>query len=315
MSKKILITIVIIILTAAVAVTFVTVGIRKSALAPANEQEVVSTSTATLSHSFAVGYEGDFTKYTYTIPYNPQKLQVWAIPEQNEVWLRDGATGGRGVLRFFYNGAAGFENAADVFTQLQLCPNCTAQSEKPSVPVATGEVKVFASTADYWVVAAYDTGYVIIGMPTASKELAQNLLNNLKISAAKNNIQPEISEVKIFLSKQGQNDCRVVYPLNRSIIKTPSIASATVRELVRGVRDEEVKQGFVSQVPKNSWVYSIKIADKKAVVNFSKEFDEGGGSCAKQALRAQIEKTLLQFPTITSVEIQVEGRADTALQP
>jgi len=41
-----------------------------------------------------------------------------------------------------------------------------------------------------------------------------------------------------------------------------------------------------------------------------------GGSCRVTTIRSQVEQTLMQFPSVTSVRISVEGYADDeVLQP
>jgi len=60
----------------------------------------------------------------------------------------------------------------------------------------------------------------------------------------------------------------------------------------------------------------LTVKDGVATANFSQEMQAyGGGSARVQAIREQITKTLLQFPTIDEVCIAVDGEVETALQP
>jgi spore germination protein GerM len=53
-----------------------------------------------------------------------------------------------------------------------------------------------------------------------------------------------------------------------------------------------------------------------AHADFSPELDrQVGGSCRVQAIRAQIENTLLEFPTVNDVVISINGRTEDILQP
>jgi spore germination protein GerM len=60
----------------------------------------------------------------------------------------------------------------------------------------------------------------------------------------------------------------------------------------------------------------LTIEDGVATANFSREMQAyGGGSARVQMIREQITQTLLQFPTVQTVQIAVEGEVETALQP
>lgn len=107
--------------------------------------------------------------------------------------------------------------------------------------------------------------------------------------------------------------CETTYPVERSIPVTPAPARAALEQLLSGTTREEVLRGFVSNIPDNVRILSLVIDGDTALVNFSTEL-RSAGSCRITAIRSQIENTLLQFPTIKSVEIRIEGMKD-ALQP
>ena len=67
-----------------------------------------------------------------------------------------------------------------------------------------------------------------------------------------------------------------------------------------------------SYVPTLTTLDTITISSGVAQVNFvgSSSADWSGGSCRVTALRSQVEQTLLQFPSISSVEITVNGSSD-----
>ncbi|CAA9291968.1 MAG: hypothetical protein AVDCRST_MAG26-4161 [uncultured Chloroflexia bacterium] len=53
-----------------------------------------------------------------------------------------------------------------------------------------------------------------------------------------------------------------------------------------------------------------------ATADFSQELRAyGGGAARAQLIRAQITRTLLQFPSVREVRIVVEGQSDGVLQP
>jgi spore germination protein GerM len=57
------------------------------------------------------------------------------------------------------------------------------------------------------------------------------------------------------------------------------------------------------------------IEDGVAYADFSSELEVSGGSAMVMMIREQIEKTLLQFETIDSVVISIEGDSEEVLQP
>lgn len=75
-----------------------------------------------------------------------------------------------------------------------------------------------------------------------------------------------------------------------------------------------------SGIDLNARLYSFGYENNKVIVNFDPSLNAGGGSCLMTLRRSQIEKTLMALNQVSNlqikqVEIQVEGDADTALQP
>ncbi len=275
--------------------------------------------TITTTHSFVVGYEGDFDEISYSFISNPAVISLNVIANQPTVGIRDRATGAVGAIQFFYNGAVGFTSADELFYSLGYCATCTPSSKTLAVPFSS-DVHIYANEREQWVIAHIqgDLGFVVAHISTNSTDVLFDVLQHMTVTTKKKiGYQPESIPVKVYFVKQSTNmsDCSKVAPITRYITKTPQVAGATLAQLISGPSREEKKLGYVSEIPSDSWVYSIAITNGFALVNFSKEIDVGGGSCHKTALRAQIEKTLLQFPTVKTVEIQVEGNSATALQP
>ncbi len=120
--------------------------------------------------------------------------------------------------------------------------------------------------------------------------------------------------------------------VTRSIPRTQAVATAALRELSWGPAGNEVAAaGFTTLLPtpeqiasypgrQADWgdrvyVQSISISNGVASVDWSKEMAAwGGGSAALQALTSQVTQTLLQFPTIKSVRMTVNG-SEEVLQP
>ncbi len=110
--------------------------------------------------------------------------------------------------------------------------------------------------------------------------------------------------------------CQKVFAVDRQVAKTTGVARSALEELLKGVNDSEKSKGYFSNLNTGITIKSLRIENKTAYVDFDKKIEEGiGGSCRTSAIRAQIIKTLQQFPTISDVVISVEGRTEDILQP
>jgi len=132
--------------------------------------------------------------------------------------------------------------------------------------------------------------------------------------------EEESVDVKIFFSNSKLNpdmkDCKLVYPVTRSIPKTDGIAKAALEELIKGLTQEDKDDAYFTNINPNVKILGLSIEDGVARVDFSKELEEGvAGSCKVESIRAQIEETLKQFDNIDSVVISVEGKVEGVLQP
>jgi len=135
---------------------------------------------------------------------------------------------------------------------------------------------------------------------------------------------PEVGEtmtVKIFLSdsryvNEPYFDCSRTIAVERKVPKTQGIAKAAIEALLRGATEDEIAQGYVSNLPPGARLQKIIIENSVAKVEFDEQLEfQVGGSCRVAAIRAQITETLKQFPTVNSVIISIDGRTEDILQP
>ena len=117
-----------------------------------------------------------------------------------------------------------------------------------------------------------------------------------------NKMDPEIS-------------CNKVFAVEREIPKTEAIAQAALNELLKGPTDVEKNAGFSTSIPAGSKLNSISIINGEAHADFNEMTESGGGSCSMSARVSEITKTLMQFPTITSVKLSINGRTGDIFQP
>ena len=130
-----------------------------------------------------------------------------------------------------------------------------------------------------------------------------------------------ITSVKVFFSNSEQDPntekCEQVYAAEREIEPTLAVAKEALDQLLMGVNELEEEQKYFTNINSAARVVSVAVEDGVATVMFTKEFESGlAGSCRVTAVRSQVEQTLLQFPTVKSVVIKVEGVPDEeVLQP
>jgi spore germination protein GerM len=115
----------------------------------------------------------------------------------------------------------------------------------------------------------------------------------------------------------------------RSVPRTPQIASAALEELLWGPTNVS---DYATSIPStaeimtasgrtDTWgarvrLLKLVITDGVATANFSPELQAySGGAARATAIRKQIESTLLQFPSVTQVVIQVDGQSEGVLEP
>ena len=136
------------------------------------------------------------------------------------------------------------------------------------------------------------------------------------------NVSEETMIVKAYFpnSNMGSlDDCTLVYPVEREIVKTIAVGRRSLEELIAGVNETEVEQGYFSNINENTKILSLTISNGIARVDFSYDLQDGeggyGGSCMAQSIRAQIEETLKQFDTVNEVIISIDGNSEDILQP
>lgn len=152
---------------------------------------------------------------------------------------------------------------------------------------------------------------------------------------------PKEITVKIYFGNKNMSPsggCKDVFPVERVILNDLIIRRRAVEELLRGPTPEEKEKGYFSSIPDKEEIIayrerirqetgqvpyegdeikikSFKIFIGAAYIDFSGEMRAyGGGSCRVEAIKAQINETVKQFPKIGNTVISIEGDQD-ALQP
>ena len=130
----------------------------------------------------------------------------------------------------------------------------------------------------------------------------------------------EFMTVKVFFGSSQLNpeveDCRLVYPVERNILKTQAVARVALEELLKGPTSAEKAEDYFTSINSGVKIQNLTIENEIARVDFDEQLEfQVGGSCKVAAIRYQIYQTLEQFPTIKSVIISINGRVEDILQP
>jgi spore germination protein GerM len=126
---------------------------------------------------------------------------------------------------------------------------------------------------------------------------------------------PDTLSINLYFVETAGGQERLV-SVEREIPYTVSTGREAIERLLQGPTAQERAQGVSTSIPEGTQLQGIDIQDGTAVVDFSPELDEGvAGSAMVTAIRQQIERTLLQFDTVSEVVISINGRIDDVLQP
>lgn len=102
------------------------------------------------------------------------------------------------------------------------------------------------------------------------------------------------SWIKVFFyDREGR-----LFPLIRRIPRTPGVATQALRCLLLGPTWRERVRGFWSAIPEGTEIVSLTIDEGVARVRLSFPDPSAAGPAVPQ-----VEATLLQFPTVSSVEV------------
>jgi hypothetical protein len=128
---------------------------------------------------------------------------------------------------------------------------------------------------------------------------------------------PRRRVVRVFFNRTGSGDdaCDAVWPVARAVDPERADAGGVLAELLAGPAPAERDRGFLTNIPEGVQLRSLRMGNGTAHADFDRTLDRAAGSCRVLAVRAQIERTLLQLPGVDEVVISVEGDVEEALQP
>ncbi|TSC81968.1 MAG: sporulation/spore germination protein [Parcubacteria group bacterium Gr01-1014_20] len=274
----------------------------------------ISRETETFTHVFVTGYEGVYPEVTVKLDYDPKVIDLRSFGA--EILLHNKNTDQIGSIRVISNDGPGFSSPKQAFEEMHYCDTCAPKTVDINFKNAS-DILAFESEKESWYIFAHDPGFVVMRIPKPDTEV-KKILPSLTVSTRMTNTMPEQAVLKVYFTNdkiKPVKNCTEVVPVERYYTKTSQVATFAILSLLNGLYQNEIDAGYTTNIPKGVWLNSIRVEDSVAYVDFSKKLEEGGGSCHMTALRSQIEQTLLEFPTVKSVQISVEGRTGDILQP
>ena len=136
--------------------------------------------------------------------------------------------------------------------------------------------------------------------------------------SGKQSAQNSTMTVKVYFGNSKRNPnaepCSLVFAVNRVVPKSAGVARAALEQLFAGPTEKEKAEGYHSWFsPASAGILkSVVVKNKKAYVNFKPDVfailpGAVSTSCGGSEFMAEMERTLLQFPTIKKVFFAVNG--------
>lgn len=132
---------------------------------------------------------------------------------------------------------------------------------------------------------------------------------------------PETMGVTLYFGNQdiiASSDCAAVLPTTRRIQKTVSVADAALRLLFQGPTAAEKSAGMTASFemferPLGDFYQGVTITNGVATVRFTEAALDylNNAACIQDTVKAPIEQTLLQFPSIKSIQYSIDGEIFT----
>ncbi len=183
---------------------------------------------------------------------------------------------------------------------------------------ATADAPDIGEFGEFTVSASYDEPATDTGTLEVFQYSAKDGTEVDKVTIAVNFADTETMTVEAFFTTATTaSDCKAVSAVTRRVPVTQAVARAALEELLKGPSTDEADSGLGTNIPSGTTLRSVSIENGVATVEFSEGLDSMvSGSCNVSVIRSQIEETLKQFTSVTSVVILVEGKdVDEVLQP
>lgn len=130
----------------------------------------------------------------------------------------------------------------------------------------------------------------------------------------------ETTDVQLYFHNDGmdpQMTCTEVFPVPREMAVSESAVRVAILALLNGPTETERTAGYSTTIPFMTELKSINLKpDGTLIIDLkgSISYTPMAGSCLVGSIRAEIEETAMQFASVKSVEILIDGE-ENRLEP
>ncbi|HXG25472.1 MAG TPA: Gmad2 immunoglobulin-like domain-containing protein [Candidatus Binatia bacterium] len=124
---------------------------------------------------------------------------------------------------------------------------------------------------------------------------------------------PGTMTLRVYFFLGSFTDNAGLVPVLRELPRTPAVGAAAMQALLRGPNEAELgaRPAMYTTIPVDTRFLGLRIEDRIAIVNLSREFEQGGGTASVLGRLAQVVYTLTQFPTVDGVRFELDGEPVT----
>lgn len=115
------------------------------------------------------------------------------------------------------------------------------------------------------------------------------------------------NSLPVYFSKKIQNK-HITLPVRRPFNKDSSKLSQSISFLLEGPNSSEIKNGYFSEIPKETRLINITENDKSITVNFSEALSVGGGAQSMRIRLEQLVYTLIDNAPNRPIYIKINGK-------
>lgn len=102
-----------------------------------------------------------------------------------------------------------------------------------------------------------------------------------------------------------------IAPVAREVDGSRAVGATALEALLAGPTPAEQAAGFASNIPADTLLLGLDVADGLATVDLSGNYEAGGGTLSMTARLAEVVFTLTQFPTVDRVAFRLDGQPVT----
>jgi hypothetical protein len=114
--------------------------------------------------------------------------------------------------------------------------------------------------------------------------------------------------LQVWFTRQGK-----LFASERSVPATTSVGRTALERLLTGPSAAERAAGLRSQIPAGTTLLGLRISSGTATVDLSSSFESAATPSAMPQRIAQVVYTLTQFPAVTGLRFEIDGRGVTVI--